>query len=104
MSFANSVLTPKGLEIVQGLINGTGDIVCDTVEALTVECDEVFLYKDALIQNTVSISSGAGSPEGVIPAGQGSLYLRTDGSTNTTLYVKTSQGTAPLYTDGWTAK
>jgi hypothetical protein len=34
------------------------------------------------------IYSGTGSPEGVVTANKGSLYLRSDGSTNTTLYVK----------------
>ena len=44
---------------------------------------------------------GTGSPEAVIVADKGSLYLRTDGSTSTTLYVKTAD--AGLAT-GWTAK
>lgn len=43
---------------------------------------------------------GEGAPEGSVNAPQGSLYLRTDGSTSTTLYVKTS-GTGNT---GWTAK
>lgn len=46
------------------------------------------------------IKSGAGAPEGIVTAPKGSLWLRTDGSTSTTLYVKTS-GTAAT---GWTAK
>lgn len=46
------------------------------------------------------LSSGAGSPESVVTAPVGSLYLRNDGSTSTTLYVKTS-GTGNT---GWTAK
>jgi hypothetical protein len=45
--------------------------------------------------------TGEGSPEGVIAADRGALYLRTDGSTSTTLYVKTAN--AGLKT-GWTAK
>jgi hypothetical protein len=48
----------------------------------------------------VSFSSGSGSPEGVLTAVVGSVYLRLDGSTSTTLYVKTS-GTGNT---GWTAK
>ena len=46
------------------------------------------------------ICHGAGSPEGVVTANVGSLYLRTDGSTSTTLYVKTS-GTGNT---GWSPK
>jgi hypothetical protein len=48
----------------------------------------------------VKVRSGTASPEGVIEASPGSLFLRTDGGTTTTLYVKTS-GTG---TTGWTAK
>jgi len=44
--------------------------------------------------------SGAGSPEGVIIATQGSLYSRIDGGAGTTLYVKES-GTGNT---GWVAK
>lgn len=47
-----------------------------------------------------TVTSGTGSPEGVVTAPQGSLFLRTDGSTSTTLYVKTS-GSGNT---GWTAK
>lgn len=44
--------------------------------------------------------TGSGSPEGVITADIGSIYRRTDGSTSTTLYVKTSGAG----NTGWTAK
>jgi hypothetical protein len=44
--------------------------------------------------------TGSGSPEGVITAGVGSLYTRTDGGAGTTLYVKES-GTGNT---GWVAK
>lgn len=46
------------------------------------------------------ITQGIGTPEGVVTANVGSLFLRLDGSTSTTLYVKTS-GTGNT---GWTAK
>lgn len=46
------------------------------------------------------IRSGAGSPEGVIIATPGSIYLRTDGDAMTSLYVKGS-GTGNT---GWVAK
>uniref|UniRef100_A0A6M3L3I4 Putative pectate lyase n=1 Tax=viral metagenome TaxID=1070528 RepID=A0A6M3L3I4_9ZZZZ len=38
----------------------------------------------------VAIESGAGSPEGAVSAGPGSLYLNTNGGAGTTLYVKES--------------
>jgi hypothetical protein len=48
----------------------------------------------------VNWGSGSGSPEGVRTAPVGSLYTRTDGGSNTTLYVKES-GTGNT---GWVAK
>jgi len=47
-----------------------------------------------------TISTGAGSPEGVLTAPVGSLYLNTSGGASTTLYVKTSGAG----NTGWTAK
>jgi hypothetical protein len=54
----------------------------------------------AEVGELLGIFTGAGTPESVVAAPVGSLYLRTDGSTSTTLYVKTS-GTGNT---GWTAK
>ena len=47
------------------------------------------------------IKKGYGSPEGVVSATPGSIYLRKDGGATTSLYVKTSGGTGAT---GWTAK
>jgi hypothetical protein len=47
------------------------------------------------------VKFGAGSPEGEVVADRGTLYLRTDGSTSTTLYVKTANDGEAT---GWTAK
>jgi hypothetical protein len=56
---------------------------------------------DLLISSSgVKITTGTGSPEGVVTAPIGSLFLRLDGGATTTLYVKTS-GTGNT---GWTAK
>jgi hypothetical protein len=49
----------------------------------------------------LGISRGTGSPEGVVTALVGSLYIRTDGGASTTLYVKES---SPTPTTGWVAK
>lgn len=46
------------------------------------------------------VSSGAGSPEGVLSAPVGSIYTRTDGGVSTTLYVKQSGAG----NTGWAAK
>jgi hypothetical protein len=47
------------------------------------------------------IIRGTGSPEGVHAAPIGYLYLRRDGSSSTTLYVKTADDGEAT---GWTAK
>jgi hypothetical protein len=43
---------------------------------------------------------GAGTPEGAVAAPVGTLFLRTDGGTTTTLYVKESG----VGNTGWVAK
>jgi hypothetical protein len=48
--------------------------------------------------------TGTGSPESVVTAPQGSLYLRTDGGASTTLYVKESGGVTSPTATGWAAK
>jgi hypothetical protein len=50
--------------------------------------------------NTVRIFTGTGTPEGIVTAPIGSLFLRTDGAATTTLYVKT----LGVGNTGWTAK
>ena len=50
--------------------------------------------------NSVSITTGSGSPEGVVSAVRGSLYFRIDGGAATTLYVKET-GTGNT---GWVGK
>lgn len=46
------------------------------------------------------VFKGEGDPDGVITAPVGSLFLRTDGGTGTTLYVKESG----VGNTGWVAK
>lgn len=46
------------------------------------------------------VVSGTGSPEGVVTASVGTLFLRSDGSTGTTLYVKETGAS----NTGWVAK
>ncbi|MBT2594681.1 hypothetical protein [Arthrobacter sp. ISL-72] len=49
----------------------------------------------------VNLGAGIGSPEGARSAPVGSIYLRSDGESSSTLYVKESGGTTKL---GWVAK
>lgn len=48
----------------------------------------------------LTLKAGTGSPESVVTAPVGSVFLRTNGGANTTLYVKES-GTGNT---GWIAK
>lgn len=79
---------------------------CNGINSVTIE--DTRLVANALTINstgqilisTASIKAGANSPEGAITANVGSLFLRTNGGANTTLYVKES-GTGNT---GWVAK
>jgi hypothetical protein len=57
----------------------------------------------AMVTLQTGTQVGAGSPEGVITAPQGSLYRRTDGAAGTSLYVKAAGGIDPatLTNTGW---
>jgi hypothetical protein len=68
--------------------------------SLTVEPAGIAVVGQVTLNGGVKWLSGTGSPEGVVAAGVGSLYTRTDGAASTTLYVKES-GTGSL---GWVAK
>lgn len=78
------------------VFNTTPDGSSSQVERLRIDSSGRFFFAN----NTVSLTIGTGDPEGVVTAAAGSLFLRTDGSTSTTLYVKTS-GSG---NNGWTAK
>lgn len=54
-----------------------------------------------ILIGTVKILAGTGSPQGAVAAAVGSLFLRTDGGTSTTLYVKETGTTT---SSGWVAK
>lgn len=60
-----------------------------------------FGYGTTSGSDVIGIYYGTGSPEAVVTANIGSIYLRYDGSTSTTLYVKTADNGANT---GWTAK
>lgn len=81
-----------------------------SVEQLTLQVDAVdtlSMYDSDLLQfarfnygPSIHLQAGSGSPEGVVTANIGSLYSRTNGGANTSLYVKES-GTGNT---GWVAK
>lgn len=57
--------------------------------------------KDIVDRLNAGVLQGLGTPEGVVFAGQGTLYRRLDGGVNTSLYVKE---TAATLATGWSAK
>lgn len=82
------------VQLRENVIRLRGRVAGVTTTYLTVVANSL------TITNGVSIKSGAATPEAAVTAPVGSLYLRTDGSTSTTLYVKTSGAG----NTGWTAK
>ena len=89
-SNSGKALTTDGTNMSWGAVTGTGNFVKSASPTLT----------GIITLGTITISTGAGTPEGVVTAVVGSLFLRTDGSTSTTLYVKTSGSS----NTGWTSK
>lgn len=71
-----------------------------SIGSVTNRMGDVFSVRFRPGAGAVIWTSGAGTPEGVVTAVVGSMYTRTDGGANTTLYVKES-GTGNT---GWTAK
>lgn len=49
------------------------------------------------------VQIGDGSPEGIVTAPQGTLYLRRDGAAATTAYVKRAGGITSPTNTGWSA-
>lgn len=80
-----------GLTSDSTILSGSGFITPGAVQTAGV-----YLQTDT----TRKIIWGTGSPSSVVVASVGSLYLRTDGGTSTTLYVKQTGSGAT----GWVAK
>jgi hypothetical protein len=53
------------------------------------------------VQNGGTMRSGTGSPNSAVTGSVGDIFLRTDGGTTTTMYVKESGNNT---TTGWVAK
>lgn len=77
------------LTSVANALNGTSGVVGAGISQVT-------------LGNGVSMSSGAGSPEGIVPGNLGDLYSNLSGGAGATLWVKES-GAAASNT-GWQAK
>lgn len=73
---------------ITDVLNGTFDIVAAGVSQVA-------------LGTGIKISSGTGSPEGVVAGSPGDLYTNTVGGANTTLYVKESGSATKT---GWVGK
>lgn len=89
--------TIKNLENFRKQLNALFANVFGTANAFTAV--QTFPV-GGIVLGTVKILTGTGSPAGVVSAPVASLYLRSDGGANTTLYVKES-GSGNT---GWIAK
>ena len=79
----------KGLLGLEDLTRGVSTISRTTSTGGTQPISQIPLYV------------GTGSPQGVLAAAVGSIFLRTDGGTSTVLYVKE---TGAATSSGWVAK
>lgn len=110
----NDGLTPKGPKMNQGFSvkgNSVTNIEKKTMTNSQTALPSSYAVNQAIVDSLVTpkaniatlmalIKSGAGTPEGVVTAIVGTLYLRTDGGANTTLYIKESG----VSNTGWIAK
>jgi hypothetical protein len=80
----------------------SGDLIAARSNSGGSEVEKFAIGRDGAVRlaGGCKILTGSGSPESVIAAPVCSLFLRTDGGTSSTLYVKTS-GSGNT---GWTAK
>lgn len=78
-----------------GTISSTGSITAgNTLNVTLGDVDVQSAGNGISLGNGAKVIDGAGSPDGSVAAPQGSLYLRTDGSsTSTRLYSNTDGGT-----------
>lgn len=83
------------------LIIRSNNKISATFGSISTSYNSLLMYDNNNVDGG-SITTGAGSPEGVVSAKKGSLYMRTDGGSGTSLYVKES-GTGTS-TTGWVAK
>lgn len=70
-----------------------------TTRKLTLQGNTGYIYFGTISTSNASVKAGTGSPEGVVSSQVGSLWLRTDGGTDTAVYRKES-GTSNT---GWVA-
>jgi hypothetical protein len=92
----NIITSGAGNSITISLSNDVaiqGQLKCNSVE---IESGNLFMDSGVVVLGILGpqLVAGAGDPNGSVNAPQGSLYLRTDGSSTTTrAYINTDSGT-----------
>lgn len=80
--------------------SGVTNAKTDVLRAMANDNIRLQLYGDVGSATSAQLIAGTGTPEGVVTATVGCMFLRTDGGAGTTLYVKeTGSGNT-----GWVAK
>jgi hypothetical protein len=97
INFQNSTASANSIILRDGAAQlGTNGF---TATAATVN-GYLTVNSGAIGASAPRVGAGAGSPEGVLTAPPGSIYMRTDGGANTSFYVKESG----VGNTGWVAK
>lgn len=73
----------------------------DDIQIPLRDSDLAYVVRRLFTELHSTVRSGTGTPEGAVAAPVGTLYRRTDGGTDTTLYVKE---TGASTNTGWVAK
>lgn len=95
-------LNPPPPHVPQALAQAVGELTNNDVASkgfIGQLLQSVYLLFNRV--NQVSISAGAGTPESAVVGRIGDIFMRTDGGSSTTLYVKESGADTNT---GWTAK
>ena len=85
--------TTGGMQLVFFATDGAPGATNIPVQVMALRGDLEARFEGGIFpsgQTAAGIYSGSGTPESSITAAVGSIYLRTDGGANTTLYVKES--------------
>jgi hypothetical protein len=104
-TFTNGATKSVNLDSLSSFTFGTDRLIPNT-NGLSVLGDNTHYWKNVytkeglVLDGGIVVTTGVNSPGGVLSAPVGSLYLRSNGGANSTLYVKESGTDA----SGWVAK
>jgi len=96
---AMSVLTVAGAggAVTAATYNATTSIVARSTSAIGAAATAQYFIQGSNAATKVGLWFSTGTPNAVVTAASGSLYLRTDGAANTRLYINTSAGSGTTW-------